>query len=70
MLTAAGCHDVSFFLVIACAIFFGGALCAYALVVVALRWRRIRERAADPYARPHGDMPPVEHMRSFMGAQQ
>lgn len=43
---------------------FGGALILHALVLFALRHVRLRQRAADPYAKPFGDYPRLTHQSS------
>ncbi|MBR2117705.1 MAG: hypothetical protein IJ935_03330 [Afipia sp.] len=67
MLTAETCRNATHVLLMLNLVVFGGALIAYVIVVVALRLRAIRARAADPYVTPFGDMPDT---RSSLGPRR
>lgn len=65
LVSAATCRNITHVLLMLNAVAFGGALIAYVVVVVALRLRRIRARAADPYVAPFGDVPDTRSSLAF-----
>lgn len=60
-------RDAASVLCIVSAALFGGALCAAVIVPLALRQRRIRARAVDPYATSFGDYP---NTRTMLGPRE